>query len=201
VVDELGVSVTRSLVTLRAAEVTDAPFLAQLWSTAVRRADLQDQIADLEQIIKAAAESAEERLVVAEYDGQPAGAVLLRVTTVTPLNLEVAVQVLSPHVAPEFRRHGIGRMLMECAASFAEEAGVPQICTAVTAGSRDGNRFMARLSLGPLATYRSAPTAGVRARLSAQRPSIATSDGSRQLTRVLAARRSMRRTQSPPAAS
>ena len=38
----------------------------------------QDQVADLELIIKAAAESAEQRLVVAEYDGEPAGAVLLR---------------------------------------------------------------------------------------------------------------------------
>lgn len=192
---------TRSLVALRAAEISDAPFLARLWATSVRRADLQDQVADLEQIIKTSAESAEQRLVVADYDGQPAGAVLLRITTVTPLNLEVAVQVLSPHVSPEFRRHGIGQMLMECASSFAEEAGVPQICTAVTAGSRDGNRFMARLGLGPLATYRVAPAAAVRARLAAQRPAMATSDGARQLTRVLAARRSMRRTQTQTPAS
>lgn len=188
---------TRSLVTLRAAELTDAPFLARLWATSLRRADVQDQVADLEQVIKASAGSAEQRLVVADYDGQPAGAVLLRITTVTPLNLEPAVQVLSPHVAPEFRRHGIGRMLMECAASFAEEAGIPQVCTAVTAGSRDGNRFMARLALGPLATYRTAPTAAVRGKLAAQRPQIASSESGRQLTRVLAARRSMRRTQPP----
>ncbi|WP_148614733.1 GNAT family N-acetyltransferase [Nocardioides rubriscoriae] len=194
---------TRSLVTLRAAERGDAPFLADLWSDALRRVDFPEQVADLERIIEAAAASPHQRLVVADYDGQPAGAVLLKVTTVTSLNLEPALQVLSPHVAPAFRRHGIGRMLMECAATFAEESGVPQVCTAVAAGSRDGNRFMARLALGPLATYRVAPVTAVRARLAAQRPTalVATPTGSgRQLSKVLAARRSMRRAQpsTPP---
>ena len=187
---------TRSLVTLRAAEISDAPFLAELWAGALRRAEPQEHVADLEQIIKTAATSPEQRLVVADYDGQPAGAVLLKITTVTSLNLDLAVRVLSPHVAPAYRRHGIGRMLMECAAAFAEEAGVPQLCTAVTAGSRDGNRFMARLALGPLATYRVAPVSAVRARLAAQRPMAAAPAGNgRHLTRVLAARRSARRAQ------
>ncbi|MDO9455313.1 GNAT family N-acetyltransferase [Nocardioides sp.] len=194
---------SRSLVTLRTAEASDALFLAELWASALRRADRSEQVADLEQVIKTAAASAEQRLVVADYDGQPAGAVLLKITTVTSLNLDPAVQVLSPHVAPAFRRHGIGRMLMECAATFAEEAGVPQVCTAVAAGSRDGNRFMARLALGPLATYRVAPVTAVRARLTAQRPTAlvtAPSGSGRQLSRVLAARRSMRRAEpvTPP---
>ena len=191
---------TRSLVTMRTAEAADAPFLVDLWSVALRRAEHQDLVADLEQIIKAAAASPEQRLVVADYDGERAGAVLLTITTVTPLNLDLSVQVLSPSVAPAFRRRGIGRMLMECATAFAEEAGVPQVCTAVIAGSRDGNRFMARLALGPLATYRVAPVAAVRAKLTAQRPTLATtpSGNGRQLTRVLAARRSMRRAQPLP---
>ena len=101
-------------------------------------------------------------------------------------------------MAPDYRRHGIGRMLMECAVSFAEEIGVTQVCTGVNAGSRDGNRFMARLALGPLATYRAAPVTAVRARLTAQRPALpASAGGGRQLTRVLAARRSMRRSRPP----
>lgn len=186
---------SRSLVNLRAAEVSDAPFLVELWATSMRRVDVQDQVADMEQVVKAAAGSAEQRVVIADYDGRPAGAVLLRITTVTPLNLEPVVQVLSPTVAAPYRRHGVGRTLMECAAAFAEEAGIAQMSTAVTAGSRDGNRFMARLSLSPLATYRVAPTAAVRARLAAQRPAIAATDGGQKLTRVLAARRSMRRAQ------
>ncbi len=194
---------SRSLVTIRTAVPADAPFLAELWSAALRRGERHEQLADVEQVIRTADASPQQRLVVADYDGQPAGAVLLKLTTVTSLNLDPAVQVLSPHVAPAFRRHGIGRMLMECAATFAEEAGVPQVCTAVAAGSRDGNRFMARLALGPLATYRVAPVTAVRARLAAQRPTAlvtAPSGSSRQLSKVLAARRSMRRAQpsTPP---
>lgn len=183
----------RSLVTLREAVLTDAPFLATLWVDALRRADRQEQIADLEVIIKNATQSPEERLVVAEYDGSPAGAVYLRMTTLSAINLEPTVQALSPHVLPEFRRHGVGRSLMEASVSFAEEAGVGHLATAAASGSRDGNRFMARLALGPQAVLRVAPTHAVRARLTVQRPRL--HGGSRPLGQVLAARRSMKRSQ------
>jgi predicted N-acetyltransferase YhbS len=186
---------SRSLVTMRVAELADAPALAELWFDAMRRADRQDHVGDLELIIKAASASPEQRVVVADYDGELAGAVLLRVVTLTALNLEPTVQAVSPHVFPQFRRRGIGQALMECAVAFAEEVGIGHVATAASAGSRDANRFMARLALGPHATLRIAPTHVVRAKLTAQRPATASTNG-RQLTRVLAARRSMRRTQS-----
>ena len=187
---------SRSLVALRAADADDAPFLVELWADSLRRADVRDQVADIESIVKHAASSPEQRLVIAEYDGARAGAVLLCTSTVSPLNLEPSLQVLAPTVAPAFRRHGIGCSLMESAVTFAEELGVPNLATAVGPGVRESNRFMARLALGPLATVRLAPTSAVRARLTAQRPTLASSSGSgRQLTRVLAARRSMKRSQ------
>lgn len=187
---------SRSQVTLRAADADDADFLAELWADSLRRADPRDQVADLESIIKHAAASPEQRLVIAEYDGKRAGAVLLCTSTVSPLNLEPSLQVLAPTVVPAFRRHGIGCSLMESAVGFAEELGVPNLATAVAPGIRESNRFMARLALGPFATLRLAPTSAVRARLTAQRPTLASSSGSgRQLTKVLAARRSMRRSQ------
>lgn len=184
---------SRSLVTMRAAELRDAPVLVELWGDALRRADPHDQIADLELIIKAAAASPEQRVVVAEVDGAVAGAVLLRVATLSGLNLEPTVQAVSPHVFPQFRRRGIGQALMDSAVGFAEEIGVGHIATAASSASRDANRFMARLALGPHATLRLAPTHVVRAKLAAQRPSTSTSGGRQQLTRVLAARRSMKR--------
>jgi predicted N-acetyltransferase YhbS len=184
---------SRSLTSLRAAELSDASVLAELWSDALRRADRQEQMADLELVIKGATASPEQRMIVAEYDGAVAGAILLRVVTVSAINLEQIVQAVSPHVFPQYRRHGIGRALMESAVTFAEELGIAHVCTAATSGSRDANRFMARLALGPYATMRLAPTAAVRAKLTAQRPALATNG--RQLTRVLAARRSMRRAQ------
>jgi ribosomal protein S18 acetylase RimI-like enzyme len=185
---------SRIPVALREAVVADAGFLAELWHDSVRRADIADQVADLEMIIKTAADSAEQRVLVAEYDGQRAGAVFLRMTTVTPLNLEPALQVLHPHVLPAFRRRGLGRALMEAALLFAEERGIAQITTGAQATSRDGNRFLARLAMGQHAVLRVAPTHVVRAKLNAQAPATQRVQGYRP-QRVLAIRRSMRRTQ------
>lgn len=189
---------TRSLVALRCAMPSDAPLLAELWAEVMRRADQEERVADLVPIIERAAVAGDERIVVAEYDGEVAGAVHLRVTTMTPLNLEPVVLAVSPHVFPSFRRHGVGRALMESAVSFAEDHKIGHVATAAASGSRDANRFMARLSLGPQAVLRVATTHAVRSKLAAQRPSVQRSSG-RQITQVLAARRSMRRSQASTA--
>jgi ribosomal protein S18 acetylase RimI-like enzyme len=183
---------SRVPVTLREAVVADAAFLADMWRTSIRRADLADQVADLEGIVKTAAESPEQRVLIAEYDGERAGAVFFRMTTVTPLNLEPALQVLHPHVAPAFRRRGIGRALMEAALLFAEERGIGHITTGAQTVSRDGNRFLARLAIGQHAVMRLAPTHVVRAKLNAQLQPLQRVQGYRP-QRVLAVRRSMRR--------
>ena len=73
---------------------------------------------------------------------------------------------------PQFRRHGIGQPLMESAVAFAEELGIGHVTTARLRSSRDANRFMARLALGPHATLRIAPTHVVRAKVTAQRPGV-----------------------------
>ena len=182
----------RSLVSLRDAVPEDAEALAELWGTTLRRCDHADQVGDVASIIERVAAGDDERLVIAEHDGQFAGAVHLRATTVTPLNLEPVVQTISPHVLPQFRRRGVGRALMESAIAFAEERGIGLVASAASAGSRDANRFMARLALGPFATFRVAPTHVVKARLTAQRP-VAVRTSGRQVTQVLAARRSLRR--------
>jgi ribosomal protein S18 acetylase RimI-like enzyme len=185
---------SRIPVTLREAVVADAAFLAELWHDSVRRADVSEQVSDLEAIVKNAADSAEQRVVVAEYDGQRAGAVFLRMTTVTPLNLEPALQVIHPHVVPEFRRRGIGRALMEAALAFAEERGIAHVVTGAYASSRDANRFLARLAMAQHAVLRMAPTHAVRAKLNAQASVTPRLNASRP-HRVLAVRRSMRRAQ------
>ena len=58
---------------------------------------------------------------------------------------------------------------MECAVTWAEELGIGHVATAASSGSREANRFMARLALGPQAVLRMAPTPAVRAKLSAAR--------------------------------
>src|SRR6188472_359960 len=122
----------RSLVSLRSALPSDAPVLAELWADVLRRADPAEQMADLARVIEASAESPAERLVVAEYDGEVAGAVHLRCTTMSPINLEPLVQAISPHVFPQYRRRGVGRALMESAVSYAEELGIGYVATAAS---------------------------------------------------------------------
>jgi GNAT superfamily N-acetyltransferase len=180
-------------VTLRAAAPADALALADLWCDVMRRTSPEDQVADLEAVLARVGSSADERIVVAEYDGDFAGAVHLQLTTISPLNSEPIVCALAPHVLARFQRHGIGRQLMDAAVAWAEELGIGHVATAAAAGSRDGNRFMARLALGPYAVLRVAPTHAVRGRLAAGRRAVQGSTGGRQLTQVLAARRSLRR--------
>jgi GNAT superfamily N-acetyltransferase len=183
---------TRTLVSLRPAVATDAPDLAELWSDVIRRTSREDQVGDVEAVVARVEASSDERIIVAEYDGEFAGAVHIQATTMSALNQEPVVRALSPHVLPRFQRHGIGSALMDTAVSWAEELGIGHVATAAVAGSRDANRFMARIALGPYAVLRVATTHAVRSRLSAHRRP-ATSTGGRQLTQVLAARRSLRR--------
>lgn len=179
---------SRTSLTTRIAQREDAPVLAELWSDVLRRVDRSEQVADLELVIKGAAASPEQRVVVVEYGGEVAGAVFLRLTTMSPINLEPCVQAIQPRVFDHCRRHGVGRALMDAATSFAEESGVLHVTTAVPATSRDANRFMARLGLAPVATVRAVPTSLARSRITP--PAVG---GGRSVPRVLAARRSQRR--------
>lgn len=177
---------------LRPAKDSDAEALTAVWAEVLRRGDHDQQVEDVRRLVDRVSAMHEERIVVAEVDGLVVGAVHLRATTLSPINLEPVLQVISPHVLDSHRRHGIGSALMEAAVSFAEELGLACVGTAVSSGARESNRFMARLALGPAATLRVAPTSAVKGRLQAQRPASARVS-SRHLPRVLAARRSMRR--------
>lgn len=183
---------SRTPVTVRAAVAHDLPALRELWGDILRRGTAEEQLADLARVLDEADSDPGQSIVVAEYDGEVAGAIHLSATTLTPLNLEPAVLAVSPHVLPQFRRHGVGSALIEAAVRFAEAQGIATISTAAVASSRDANRFMARLSFTPQATLRAATTVAVRAKLSARRSagrSATRPAGSRHIDRVLAARR------------
>jgi predicted N-acetyltransferase YhbS len=182
----------RSPVTLRKAEEADAAALVELWDGVMRRADPQALAADVRRIIAECREVGDGCVVVAEYDGEIAGTVYLRATTITPVNLEPVVQAIHLHVAPRYRRRGVGRALMEAVITYAEDRGIGHVATAAAASSRDGNRFFARLALGPMAMLRLAPTSVVRSKLSTGNRHAVGVRPSRQLAQVLAARRSLR---------
>ena len=183
----------RSLVSLRSATLEDAPHLAEVWtdvhpSGRARGPGGRHGGRDR----RGRWRPTDQRIVVAEYDGKFAGAVHLEHTTMSAINREPVVRALSPHVLAPYRRHGVGTALMEAAVTWAEELGIAHVATAAVAGSRDANRFMARIALGPYAVLRVATTHAVRSRLSAHRRPASAGNG-RQLTQVLAARRSLRR--------
>lgn len=178
---------------LRQAQIDDAAFLATGWRTNLRDADSVDH-SDIATIIEAAQASADEQLLIAEYDGEPVGAVLLRVTTVSPLNLEPILTVVAPFVVSSQRRKGVGRALFNAAITFADERGLATMATVATAGSREANRYFARLGLGPHAMVRTAPVALVASRLAAATGHrVPHPRQGAKLADVLAARRAVRR--------
>lgn len=183
----------RDHVILREAVPADAAFLADLWGEVLRRGTTTERTADTERLVARTTGSRTERVVVAEIDSERVGAVLLQETTTSALDLEPAVQAHSPHVTPAARRRGVGTALLGAAVAFAEERGIARVMTASVAGSRESNRFLARLGLSQMATVRSAPTAVLRARVGTRSPRA------RQTGQVVAARRSMRRRGVPQA--
>jgi GNAT superfamily N-acetyltransferase len=180
---------SRSLVSLRDATLADVVHLAELWQPFLRRGS-DEQLNDLATAIEQLGDRPGERLVVAEYDGDFAGAVFLRAATYSPVNPEPVLQAHNAAVVPHHRKRGVGKALMECAVTWAEELGIGHVGTATSSGSREANRFMARLALGPQAVLRMAPTPAVRSKLAARYP------GGRQVTQVLAVRRSLRHARS-----
>lgn len=186
---------TRSAVLIRDAVAADIPALVDLWGDVMRRGDRLQQEADVAAAMADCALDESQRMIVAECDGQLAGAAHLRATYVTPLHRDAVVQVVSPHVVAAFRRRGIGTALIDSAVTFAEARGIANVASAAVTGSRDAQRFMARLGMAPYAVLRLAPVHVTRAKLAARRGLTTRATGSRSLSSVLATRRSMRRAQ------
>lgn len=182
---------------LRQAQPEDAAFLASGWRTSLRDPESSDD-SDILTIIEAARASSDEQLLIAEYDGARVGAALLRVATVSPLNLEPMLTVVAPFVIASQRRKGIGRALLNAATSFADERGITTMATVSTAGSREANRYFSRLGLGPHAMVRTAPVALVAGRLAAASGHRVTRPRQgAKLADVMAARRAVRRAPAP----
>ncbi len=183
----------RSPAVLRTATVDDAAAVAQLWAGAMASRDAEPMVGDATTIISASACDPNSRVVVAELEGVVVGAAYLVATTMSPVNLQPVVQLISPNVASGFRGRGLGQALLESAVAYADERGIAHVASAAPNGSREANRFMARLGLRPVATLRVAPVSVLRSKLTARQPrSMA---ASRQLSQVLAARRTSRRNQ------
>jgi GNAT superfamily N-acetyltransferase len=191
---EVG-SMRRPLATVREAGPDDVEGVVRLWSEAgAGGVEHPPQVRD--DACRALAHLAadpDERLLVADADGELVAAIHLRRAPLSPLHLEHVVHTSFLLVLPDHRRHGYARLMLEAAAAWAEEKDIHHVTAITASSSRDTNRFLARLGLGTMATVRVAPTATLRKRLSPA--PLASTTSSRNIGQVLAARRSMRRRQ------
>ena len=128
----------------------------------------------LEQRYREALDDPDRHLVVVVDGDEPIGMALLTIGSANALLDIPAVHMSHAVVADHHKKRGAGRALVAAAASFAEQHGIEQLVVSVHPGSRDANRFFARLGFAPLAVRRTAPVAAVRRRLSqAERRPIA----------------------------
>jgi ribosomal protein S18 acetylase RimI-like enzyme len=122
--------------------------------------------AALEQRYLEALEDPERHLVVVVNDAEePLGMALFTIASANALLDLPAVHMSHAVVADRHKRRGAGKALVAAAAAHAEAHGLEQIVVSVHPGSRDANRFFARLGFAPLAVRRVAPVGVVRRRL------------------------------------
>lgn len=191
---------TRSAILIREAVPEDAEALLEIWSGLTPRAVGEQgpcPVAEATSAVARVAAEADERLVVAEIEDQVVGAVHLTRAPLTPVHPELAVSISHLHVLEDFRRHGVGRALVEAAVAWAELKDSAHVLAAAAVGSRDANRFMARLGLVQLAVVRGATVAQLRARLPLEPPAAARVSvrHHRSVGQVLAHRRLLRKAQ------
>jgi GNAT superfamily N-acetyltransferase len=194
----------RCAVTIGDAAPGDAQSLVEVWGALPYRSQPDQAAAHASQEAAAAiariAADPDQRLLVARIDGAVAGAVHLARGALTPVHSDTAIYVMHLHVIESFRRHGVGRALMEATLCWAEEKDTEHVIAAASAASRDANRFMARLGLSQIAVLRGATVPAMRAKLPVDPPAAARvgTRSHRNVGQVLAQRRSLRRSQSRP---
>ena len=162
---------SRVCVRVRPAEHGDVPGIVAVISTVDTAAGLFsgralfDGAADhLEQRLHEILDEGVRTLVVAvdEQSGEVTGLLVVRSDEIGAIDLTPALHVTHLLVAPKQRRRGIGRALLAAAAHLAEERGCDRVLASAAAGSREGNRYLARLGFAPLVVHRVAPVAALR---------------------------------------
>jgi len=184
---------SRHLLDIRDARPEDAAALLKLWSEAGSKGAEQPHARPLEDATAALAQvaaDADERVVVGLYEGEVVASIHLRRAAMSPLHTDMAVHTSYLIVRPEHRKHGFARALLDTAVTWAEDKDVAHVTAITSSGSRDTNRFLARLGLGTVATVRVANTGVLRRKLT---PESLRPNTPRNLGLMLAQRRSLQR--------
>ncbi len=192
----------RSTVHVRDASGEDAASLIEVWGPG-RPTGHEGTTPDVDEVsatVDRIGADPEQRLLVGAIDDQVAGAVHLTTGPLTPIHEDTAVFVGHLQVLEGWRRHGVGRALIEAAVTWAEEKNTAHVLAAAAVSSRDANRFLARIGFAQLAVIRGATVTALRAKLPVEPPAAARvgTRSHRSVGQVLVQRRSLRRSQARP---
>ena len=107
-------------------------------------------------------------ILLARWEGRPAGFAIVRVGQLMPVLEGDCVQLEHLFVTASLRRHGVARALLAGVAGLAERSGADQILSGAPPSAREMHRFLARLGFTPLVLRRVAATATLRRRLAGE---------------------------------
>jgi GNAT superfamily N-acetyltransferase len=101
-------------------------------------------------------------LTAVDESGAVIGMLTGRHDDVGGIDLTPVLHVTHLMVDPQHRRRGVGRALLAATVRLAEEQGVEHVLATAAAGSREGNRYLARIGFAPLVVHRIASTSTLR---------------------------------------
>jgi GNAT superfamily N-acetyltransferase len=163
--------VSRASVRIRPAEHADIDELVGLITSVDTRSGLFSGRglinADREHLAARMGEILDEQVrtllvAVEEGTGDLVGLLVAKGDEIGAIDLTPALHVTHLLVAPNHRRRGVGRALLAAAVHLADERGVDRILASAASGSREANRYLARLGFAPLVVHRVASTSTVR---------------------------------------
>ncbi len=108
------------------------------------------------------AEPARTMLAAVDESGQIVGLLVAKLDQIGAIDLTPVLHISHLLVTPKQRRRGVGRMLLTAAVHLADERGMDHIVATAGSGSREGNRYLARLGFAPLVVHRVAATGVLR---------------------------------------
>jgi GNAT superfamily N-acetyltransferase len=162
--------VSRMNVRVRPADLADVPGLVTL----TQSLDLSSGLFSGRPLVDPAADHLADRfteiirggarilLVAVDETGGTVGLLVAQHDEVGAIDLTPVFHVSHLMVAPTHRRRGVGRMLLTAAVHLADERGVEHVLATAGSGSREANRYLARLGFAPLVVQRIAATSVLR---------------------------------------
>jgi N-acetylglutamate synthase-like GNAT family acetyltransferase len=163
--------VSRVTVHVRPAELSDVDGLTELiGSTDVTsgvfsgRAMLDQSVGHLSARLSEIIQERSRSLLVATDDasGDLVGLLVAKCDEIGAIDLTPVLHVTHLLVAPGHRRRGVGRTLLTAAVHLAEEHDMDRVLATAASGSREANRYLARIGFAPMVVHRLAPTSVLR---------------------------------------